>query len=327
MKKLIYIVLILASSFAKGQEQLPIYNQYLFGSYFLINPAVAGIDNVWKVQMTHRQQWVGLEDAPNTQSIAGEGQLFGNFKVGGYIFMDKNGYHKQNGFQFAASYTIKLDDETTSLRRLSLGLSYSGSNKFIDKTDIADINDPVFVVSDYNFYNHNSSFGAFIMWDGFYAGIAGSHLLSGGYEKSNTSYENSFFPRNYNALVGWKIKQTREFYIEPSAMLRVIENYDNHLDLNVKLYYVPSHARRKNSGYWIGASQRTSWKEFPLKPVSFSVFVGGSLEDFYYGYSYEVMTDKYQAYHTGSHQFMIGYTLSLKADRKCGCTPFSIPVL
>jgi type IX secretion system PorP/SprF family membrane protein len=327
MRKLIYIFLLLASSFAKGQEQLPIYNQYLFGSYFLINPAVAGIDNVWKVQMTHRQQWVGMEDAPSTQSIAGEGQLFNNFKVGGYLFMDKNGYHKQNGYQFAVSYTLKLDNERTSLRRLSLGLAYSGSNKFIDKTDLADINDPVFIVGDYNIFNHNASFGAFLMWDGFYAGLAGSHLLSGGYEQNQTDYTNSFFPRNYNAIVGWKIKQSKDFYIEPSIMLRVIENYDTHLDLNAKFYYVPTYARRINAGYWIGASYRTSWEEFPLNSLSFSAFVGGSYKDFYYGYSYEIMTDKYQGYHTGSHQLMIGYTLSLKADRKCGCTPFSIPVL
>jgi len=327
MRKLIYIVLLLASSFAKGQEQLPIYNQYLFGSYFLINPAVAGIDNVWKVQMTHRQQWVGMEDAPNTQSITGEGQLFNNFKVGGYIFMDKNGYHKQNGFQFAVSYTIKLDNERSSLRRLSLGLAYSGANKFIDKTDLANINDPVFIVGDYNFFNHNASFGAFMMWDGFYAGLAGSHLLSGGYEKSNINYENSFFPRNYNAIAGWKIKKTREFYIEPSVMLRVIENYDNHLDLNTKLHYIPTSTRRNKMGYWIGGSYRISVKKFPIESVSFAAFMGGTYEDFYYGYSYEVMIDKFQGYHTGSHQLMIGYTLSLKADRKCGCTPFSIPVL
>jgi type IX secretion system PorP/SprF family membrane protein len=327
MRKIIYIFLLLAGSLAKGQEQLPIYNQYLFGSYFLINPAVAGIDNVWKVQMTHRQQWVGMEDAPNTQSIAGEGQLYKNLKVGGYIFMDKNGYHRQNGFQFALSYTIKLDNERTSLRRLSLGLSYSGSQKYINQNDLEIINDPIFMVGEYNFYNNNASFGAFMMWDGFYAGLAGSHLLSGGYKNDNTHFQNTFFPRNYNALVGWKMKQSREFYIEPSVMLRVIENYDTHLDLNAKFYYVPTSTRRTNSGYWIGGSYRTSWKEFPINSLSFSAFVGGSYQDFYYGYSYEIMIDKYQAYHSGSHQFMIGYTLSLKADRKCGCTPFSIPVL
>ena len=325
MKKLIYIFLILTSVIVKGQEELPIYNQYLFGSYFLINPAVAGIDNVWKVNLIHRQQWVGMEDAPTTQSVAGEGRLFKNIKGGGYVFMDKNGYHKQNGYQFAVSYVIKLSKETTSLRRLSLGVSYSGAEKFIDQSDLAHINDPVFITGSYEYYNHNSNVGAFLMWDGMYMGIAGSHILSGSYSKD--SYENSFFPRNYNALFGWKIEQSREFYIEPSVMLRVIEKYDNHLDLNTKLYYTPTTSRRTNAGYWIGGSLRTSWEKMPISAVSFSALVGGTYENFYYGYSYELMVDKYQGHHGGSHQFMIGYTLSFEGDRSCGCTPFSIPVL
>lgn len=309
----------------QAQEQLPIYNQYLFGSYFLINPAVAGIDNVWKVQATHRQQWVGMKDAPNTQSIAAEGQLLGNLKAGGYIYMDKNGYHRQNGFQFAASYVLPLTSETKSLRRLSLGVSYSGSQKYINQSDLANINDPVVIhQGEYKFYSHNTNIGAFLIWDGFYAGLAGSHLLSGGYD--DTGFKNSFFPRNYNALVGWKAEITEQIYIEPSAMLRVIEKYDNHLDLNAKIYFVPL-SHRKYSGYWTGISYRTSWREFPLNSVSVSLFMGGSYEDFYYGYSYEIMTDRYQAQHTGSHQFMVGYTLSLTTDRKCACTPFRIPVL
>ncbi len=225
----------------------------------------------------------------------------------------------------AVSYTLKLSSESTSLKRLSFGLSYDGAQKYINQSDLTNINDPALKHGKYSYFNHNSNVGVFLMWDGFYAGIAGSHILSGGYNEDN--YENSFFPRNYNALVGWKLKQNNEFYIEPSVMLRVIENYDNHLDLNAKFYYVPTTTRRKNAGYWTGVSYRTSWKEFPISSVSVSAFLGGSHEDFYYGYSYEVMIDKYQAHHTGSHQFMIGYTLSLKADRKCGCTPFSIPVL
>lgn len=325
MKKILFIALILAGTLLKGQEQLPIYNQYLFGSYFLINPAVAGIDNMWKVQAIHRQQWVGMTDAPNTQSIAGEGQLYKNLKMGGYIFMDKNGYHRQSGYQIAFSYVLPLSRESTSLRRLSFGVSYDGAKKYINLQDLNELsnNDPR-LANGYDMFDHNSNVGAFLMWDGLYAGLAGSHLLSGGYD--DTGLENSFFPRNYNALVGWKMETSRNFYIEPSAMLRVIENYDNHLDLSAKFYYVPP-SHRKYSGYWTGVSYRTSWKKFPISSVSASFFMGGSYEDFYYGYSYEVMIDKYQAHHSGSHQFMVGYTLSLTADRKCGCTPFRIPVL
>ena len=323
MKK--YLIIFILSSFSLfGQEQLPIYNQYLFGSYFLINPAVAGIDNVWKVQAVHRQQWVGLKGAPSTRSIALEGGLLDNFNGGGYVFMDENGYSQHYGFNLSVSYIMKLDEEKHGLRRLSLGVSYTGSQRNIDHSSFVVGIDPAFNTGRYNYYNHNSDIGAFLIWDGFYAGISGAHMLSGGYTPDE--YENSFFPRNYNILVGQKIKLSREFYIEPSSMLRIIENYDTHVDFNAKLYYIsPSH--RESISYWLGLSQRTSVKEWSPKSLSVALLFGGNYERLYYGYSYEIMTDEYQMNHSGSHQLMVGYTLSLVSDRKCGCTPFSLPVL
>jgi type IX secretion system PorP/SprF family membrane protein len=162
------------------------------------------------------------------------------------------------------------------------------------------------------------------MWEGFYAGIAGAHLLSGSYDESD--YQNSYFPRNYNVILGNKIKLNDTYFVEASAMARVIEKYDNHLDLNAKFYYRPK-IHRNDANYWTGVSYRLSWKEIPISSVSIAGFIGGSYNNFYYGYSYEAMIAKLQFHHTGSHQFMLGYTISMKGDRHCGCTPFSIPTL
>jgi type IX secretion system PorP/SprF family membrane protein len=320
----ILIFLFLIGFKLTGQEQLPIYNQYLFGSYFLINPAVAGIDNQWKVSLIHRQQWLGLKDAPNTQSFAAEGALFKGLKMGGYLFLDQNGYHKQTGYNLAFSYVIALADESKSLKRLSLGISFSGGNRFIDQQNILTINDPALNFGQIKYTSSNTNVGAFLMWEGFYAGIAGAHLLSGSYDESD--YQNSYFPRNYNVILGNKIKLNDTYFVEASAMARVIEKYDNHLDLNAKFYYRPK-IHRNDANYWTGVSYRLSWKEIPISSVSIAGFIGGSYNNFYYGYSYEAMIAKLQFHHTGSHQFMLGYTISMKGDRHCGCTPFSIPTL
>lgn len=324
MKKLIYIFILtlLLDNSAKGQDY-PIYNQYLFGSYFLINPAVAGIDNMWKIQAIHRQQWMGIENAPRTQSMALEGEIHNNLKGGVYVFADRNGYYHQNGHNIALSYVVPIGDEKTSLRRLSFGLSYSGIKKYVNVVDIVKTNDPALINGLYEYYNHSSNFGTFLIWDGLYAGIAGSSILS-----TNTvgAVSDALFPRNYNGIVGIKLKAAKELYVEPSAMLRVIENYDNFLDLNTKMYYTPVEDKGENN-YWVGLSYRTSWKDLPIKSVSLSAFLGGSYNNFYYGYSYELMLNSFQGSHGGSSQFMIGHNLSLKYDRKCGCTPFSIPTL
>lgn len=333
MNKRIYIIgiLIILSIKSFGQLQLPIYNQYLFGSYFLINPAVAGIDNQWKVSLITRQQWTGIADAPQTSSLAGEGSLIAGLNMGGYVFSDKNGWTKQTGYHFAFSYVLPLANENTSLKRLAFGIAFSGADTFFDLLSIggSGTTDPVYVSILQTGKDHykgelNTNVGAFLMWKGFYAGIAGSHILSGAYDENN--YQNTFFPRNYNMIIGNKTELTDTYFMEQSAMVRVIENYDNHLDLTSKFYYKPK-LYRSEATYWAGLSYRLSWKTFPLSSVSFAGFIGGDYNNFYYGYSYELHIAKLQFHHGGSHQIMVGYTLSMKGDRQCGCTPFSLPVL
>src|ERR1700710_1772255 len=65
MKKIIFsisCILIAASAMA---QQKPEYTQYILNQY-IINPALTGIENYTDVKISHRHQWVGLQDAPVT---------------------------------------------------------------------------------------------------------------------------------------------------------------------------------------------------------------------------------------------------------------------
>jgi len=55
-------------------QQRPYYTQYIMNNY-LINPAVAGIENYWDAKLSHRLQWVGLQDAPITTYLTLQGPL------------------------------------------------------------------------------------------------------------------------------------------------------------------------------------------------------------------------------------------------------------
>ena len=49
-------------------QQQPYYTQYILNN-FILNPALAGIENYWDVKASHRHQWVGLDGAPVTTYI------------------------------------------------------------------------------------------------------------------------------------------------------------------------------------------------------------------------------------------------------------------
>ena len=61
----------IAESFA---QQRPHYTQYILNNY-IINPAVAGIENYTDVKISHRHQWVGIQDAPVTTYLTIHGPL------------------------------------------------------------------------------------------------------------------------------------------------------------------------------------------------------------------------------------------------------------
>src|SRR5436190_19335939 len=46
-------------------QQKPHYTQYILNQYIL-NPAITGIENYTDVKLSHRHQWVGIQDAPVT---------------------------------------------------------------------------------------------------------------------------------------------------------------------------------------------------------------------------------------------------------------------
>jgi type IX secretion system PorP/SprF family membrane protein len=55
-------------------QQDPVYDQYMFNS-FLLNPAVAGHEGYTAVNLTVREQWIGLTDAPSTYALSGQTRL------------------------------------------------------------------------------------------------------------------------------------------------------------------------------------------------------------------------------------------------------------
>lgn len=56
-------------------QQQPHYTQYIMNP-FIINPALAGIENYWDLRFSHRHQWVGMKGAPVTTYMTLQGPLY-----------------------------------------------------------------------------------------------------------------------------------------------------------------------------------------------------------------------------------------------------------
>src|SRR5437868_6730885 len=63
-KLLCGVIILFIAARAQGQQQ-PQYTQYVINNY-IINPALTGIENYTDIKISHRHQWVGIQDAPVT---------------------------------------------------------------------------------------------------------------------------------------------------------------------------------------------------------------------------------------------------------------------
>ncbi|MBP5455854.1 MAG: type IX secretion system membrane protein PorP/SprF, partial [Paludibacteraceae bacterium] len=70
--KIKYIIalftLVLIATKAKAQDEI-VYDQYHF-NYYLVNPAVAGAERCSHLMLTGKFQWMGMDDAPMTQTLS-----------------------------------------------------------------------------------------------------------------------------------------------------------------------------------------------------------------------------------------------------------------
>jgi type IX secretion system PorP/SprF family membrane protein len=120
-RNLSLVILLMAGAHSMAQ-QLPQFTQYMYNT-ISINPAYAGSRETLSIVGLHRSQWVGLDGAPETQTLSIHSPLR-NEKIGlGFSFInDQLGYENFSYLYADFSYTIQNRREyQTSLRGKSRG--------------------------------------------------------------------------------------------------------------------------------------------------------------------------------------------------------------
>ena len=109
MKKIILLAFLFLGIEMVGQEfDLPEYINHMADNPFMISPAYAGIGSSLQIRLNGVAQWVGVDDAPNTQSVSVESRLADRFGGGLTIFNDKNGYTSQQGIKLSLASHLTL---------------------------------------------------------------------------------------------------------------------------------------------------------------------------------------------------------------------------
>ena len=230
MKKIVFTLFVLLYYSVYAQEfNLPINNQYISDNPFLISASYAGIGDCWQARATGFQQWVGIDDAPSTQSLSIDGRIQDRAGVGLVLFSDTNGFTSLRGMQGAFAYHLTLNEYTKQY--LSFGIAYKYTQFLIDSSEFNRMTD---IQGDITTINHNVDISALYRFRSFFLSLNAINLL----DKSLTEIgvQNPGDITIYYAYSGFLVKDKfRKLEYEPSVLYRNF-SFDTRssIDLNFK---------------------------------------------------------------------------------------------
>ena len=315
-------------------QQRPYYTQYILNNY-IINPAVAGIENYWDVKMSHRMQWVGLQDAPVTTYLTIQGPLHrdaydretatsfhapGSNPRGAAYWQEYQAAEPHSGVGFTM-----LNDITGPLNRfaafgtyayhlglsphtnLSVGLSAGFSQMSLDasKLTFATTIDPAVGSSGViNKIKPDISAGAWLYSRDYFVGIAFQQIIPEqiAFSDNNVTVQNSKLVPHTFITAGYRSMISEDVSFLPSIQLRYINPLPIGFDLNVKFQY--------QDLLWAGASYRLNNGYAAMLGVNFNRYLN-------IGYSYDLSTSQLNTVSKGTHEIIIGFMLNNKYGDWC----------
>ncbi len=266
---------------------------------FLLNPAMAGCETYIPLRLTVRQQWAGINNAPDTYAISAHSRIgkVDNMGVGGYIFSDWFGPVIRTGLQAAYSYHMNLPKIDS---KLALGISATAFQYRLDQSilDPLEDDDAALDGSVEGYFVPDANFGAYLYRHNYFVGVAATQLLE--YNVDVTSSEDNKMIRHYFATAGYKFNLNEDFEMEPSVLVKGTEKTPFQLDVNLKTYY------KKN--YWLALSYRTGNSAIAI--------LGLKVQRYYIGYAFDYTFSDIRNYSHGSHEIMVG--VNFKENKEQG---------
>lgn len=323
MKKAILIGLIVVINLVTAKaQQLSQYSQYMTND-FVLNPAVAGSKEEVPIIMNVRRQWLGVKDAPVTQTISGHAYSGKDLGIGASIYNDASGPTRRTGFNFAFSRHFMLHEPSGG--RLSLGLAAQMFQYSIDKSEIEfdDPNDPLNDKSLKSQLTPDAAFGALYYTSQYYIGFSVPNLFQTKWDLFDIADINiNQFKRTYMVTGEYDYDLNDQFTLSPSFLFKAIGGAPIQLDINSKIHYNLKYGRQMhrndkgkidNKDVWLGVSYRSGDAIVLLTGLNYDLF--------HFAYSYDITIGEIRLYSMGSHEISIGLTLANKLSKEDGQGP------
>ena len=287
-------------------QNYPVYNSYYVNPY-LYNPAEAATDYAY-IFVNHRQQWMGIEGAPqlttaNFNTLLNESHAGVGVKISSY----KRGILNSTDLMLTYAYGVSISKKNTLFFGLSGGV-------ITNSIDTAGIDDPAVAAYLSNNIQPTANFGLlYRSTSGLNFGIVLPQLFTPKFNSASSFESTSVGPLDnaivtlyYRKKVDGKIVsrtkrgvrskvKTKESYapLEFYAIYKYAKAGNSQIELMTKL--------NASENFWIGAGYRFAY--------GFTGSIGLSYGKFLMAYSYELGSQPQPGFSQGTHELQLGLRL------------------
>ncbi|MDM1046142.1 type IX secretion system membrane protein PorP/SprF [Myroides sp. 1354] len=287
----INLVLLSCLSCLMYGQQDPQYTHYMY-NHSAINPAYAGSREGLEIFGLYRAQWVGLEGAPKTSTLALSTPLgTSGLGLGVNFTNDRLGVMSENRLSIDLSYAIDLNYDY----KLAFGLKGTGNLLDVTYSDlhIYDATDPIASTDISNSFTPNLGAGLFLYSDKAYVGLSVPNLFTQ-LRYDDNELQTLRQKMHLYLTGGYVFDLNSNLKFKPAAMVKMVEGAPLQVDVSANFMFMEK--------FTLGAAYR--WDAAVSGMVGFQV-----TKDIMIGYSYDADTTKLAHYNSGSHEVFMRFNL------------------
>lgn len=302
MKKKFFVIIVFLVSVLGHSQQDSQFTNYMYNT-ININPAYAGSRGSLNILGLHRNQWVGLEGAPVTNTLAIHTPIQNsNIGLGLSVVNDRIGPSDENSFSVDVSYSIK----TSEKYKLSFGVKGTANLLNVDftKLNIYNEGDILSQQNVDNKFSPNIGAGVYLHSNKTYFGFSVPNFLeTKHFDKNSSSLTSSSVAAermHYYFIAGHVFDIDPMIKFKPAVLTKIVQGAPLQVDLSANFLY--------NDKFSLGLAYR--WG------AAMSALAGFQVSDSWFiGYAYDMEVTKLANYNSGSHEFFLRFELFKNYDK------------
>ncbi len=295
LKLTVIILGLIAPQFSANAQQDPQFTQYYFNP-LTINSGYAGTRDAMSINLALREQWLGIDGRPRTQSLSVHTPIgTSNVSLGASVIADQHGPVKSTYTNLDVAYAVKVTENSKLSFGLKSGLHFYRANL----SGLETKNDVSFQQNVRSSALPNFGVSAYWYATNHFIGLSAPRLIENNFYVLENSLEAPLEKRHLFLTAGKVFTLSPTLKLKPTFLVKYVEAAPVSMDISVNLLI--------QEKLWVGTFLR--FKDAVGMMVSYQIN-----DNIRLGYSYDKTISQFSG-NGGSHEILINYDLKLEREK------------